>query len=179
GSVRSATVNDGQDLPLSISSPDGTATLYTRPDDYTTVIETGEPNAWANPTQIFNGTRTTNVVDSFGLPLTSTTLDLHATAGGPVLSRRVYSYQDGSGHDLDPLHRSYDVTDTLAGLTTQYRYNCCSLDYVVEPDGTKTYHDYDLLKREIGTRRLLDIVSSSERVIQITNLLNGAGDILL
>jgi len=108
--------------------------------------------------------------------LSVTSLDI---TNSVVLASQVYNYKDSGGNYLDTLRRSYDVTD-LAGRTAHYRYNdCCGLDYIDDREGIRTYYEYDpLMKRQIGTRTVVDVVGSLDRAIETTNRLDGLGRVL-
>jgi len=171
GNLRSATFKDSQGHVLSTLSPDGTGTVYTYQDDYTTIVQTGQPDNSNLPGQILAGTTATTVVDELGLVQSTTDQDI---ATSVVLSSQTYNYKDSGGNYLDPLRRSHDVTD-LAGRTTQYRYSdCCGLDYVIDPDGVQTYYEYDpVMKRQIGTRQVT--AAGGIPLIEVTNRLDSLG----
>jgi len=174
--LRTVTCKDYQGRVVSSLNQDGTASVYTYQDDYTTIVQTGQPDNSVWPNSILSGTQTTTVVDELGLVQSVTSQDI---ATSVILSSQTYNYKDSGGNYLDPLRRSYDVTD-LANRTTQYRYNdCCGLDYVVDGEGIKTYYEYDnVMKRQIGTRQVVSVVGSQERVIETTNRLDGLGRVL-
>ncbi|MEI8122611.1 MAG: hypothetical protein WCI20_11200 [bacterium] len=174
--LRMVTVKDDQGRVVSSLHQDGTATIYTYQDDYTTIEETGQPDDPSVPGSIVSGTQTTTVVDELGLLLSVTSLDI---TNSVVLASQVYNYKDSGGNYLDTLRRSYDVTD-LAGRTAHYRYNdCCGLDYIDDREGIRTYYEYDpLMKRQIGTRTVVDVVGSLDRAIETTNRLDGLGRVL-
>lgn len=160
----------------SISHPDGTAALYRYPDNYTTIEQTGEPDSFDYPTLIQDGTQTTTVVDGLGNVLTNTTASINLGTGVSItLAKDIYNYKDSNGNWLDPLERSYNLTD-MAGRTTQYRYNdCCGLDHTVDPDGVTTTYIYDSnTKRLLGTTKTVSANASIER----TNILDGLGRVL-
>jgi RHS repeat-associated protein len=168
-SLSTYTLSDTQGRVVYTQAPDYSTTAYTYSTDLqSTIIEHYGAD----------DVLTTNLVDELGLPLTNTTA---VVVGGNmmVLSQEIYNYKDGGGDYLDPLRRSYDMTD-LAGRITQYRYSsCCGLDYIINPDGAKTYYLQDsLLKRPIGASRVVDVVGAVERTIQTTNKLNAVGAVL-
>jgi RHS repeat-associated protein len=177
-------VDDGsgdwrKDLPVKVSRPDGTATLYTYSDDGTTTTETaGEPDYWADPSYIVNGTQTVTVRDSLGRIASQTVTAVRNGVADVVLGSQTYSYTDANSDPFDPLGRSYNVKD-LAGRVTQYRYSCCAVDYVIDPDNVTTYYIYDdNLKRLLGTRKVIDVEGDTELSLWTTNLLDGANRVL-
>jgi RHS repeat-associated protein len=175
GNLHSSQSFDGLGRPTSGTTAQGITTsyAYTHPDErYKTVVQSYSASG--------NGTETTTFTDEFGLPLAITNKVMVSGYAGVVLSSSTYNYKDGGGSYLDPLRRSYDVAD-LAGRTTQYRYNsCCGLDYTLDPDGIKNYFLQDpLMKWPLGQSRLVEIVSSTEHTIQLTNKLDPAGSVLV
>lgn len=168
GNVTTLTTKNPDGTVSTITHPSGTVTSYTYTPDW--------PAAGYLATTEQRGSKyTTTVVDELGFIQSVTVVD-----SGVTLSEQTYNYKNSSGWYLDPLRRSYDVTD-LAQRKTQYRYNeCCGLNYVVDPDGVKTYQVHDpLLKWQLGTKQVVETISSVERTIQITNLLDAAGSALV
>src|SRR5208282_2208783 len=157
----------------SVSRPDGTASIYEYPDQYTTIEYSGEPDYWPEPGSVLDGTITTTVLAGWSHPVSVTKQDY---LSGIIVSSQTDTYTNSTGAYLDPLFRSYIATD-LAGLQTQYIYNdCCGLDHVIGPDGTTTYYDYDPnFKRLLGTAK---VVSASGGMITTTNVLDGLGRVL-
>ncbi|HEV2208262.1 MAG TPA: RHS repeat-associated core domain-containing protein [Verrucomicrobiae bacterium] len=158
-------------LPEIAFRPDGTATRYTYASDRSYTIEqTGQPSAWGDLyASIIGGTQTETDVDSTGRITARTVTDI-ATA--VILSSDTYAYTDANQNPLDPLGRTYNKTD-LAGRTTQYIYECCALDHVIDPDDVTTYYLYDN-----NTKRLLGTsvnVNGSSSAIQTTNILDSLG----
>ena len=149
----------------SVTGPDGTTTYYAYYDDY--------PNQGFRTTVVQRGnTVTTTEVDELGLVQSETTVESSVT-----LAQKTYNYQV-NGEYMDPLRRSHDVTD-LAGRTTQYRYSCCGLDYVVDPDGVMTYTEMDdVLKRQLGVRQVVGMNGATEMTIKTTNQLDAVGAVL-
>ncbi len=171
GNLNTITEKDTSGRTTSVTHPDGTITSYHYDDEVTTRVRHLSPAG--------DGTESTTVVDELGLPLSITTKVVVGGTAGVKLAEQVYNYKDAYNNYLDHLRRSYDVTD-LAQRKTQHRYNgCCGLDYMIDPDGVKTYYVQDpLLKWQLGTRRVVEVVQSTERVIETTNKLDAVGAVL-
>ena len=142
-----------------VVNPNGTEDYYYYPDDNTTIVYRG------------SGTTDTTIVDDWGHIMSHTNID---TASGVVLSRELYCYTNTTGDYIDPLRRSYTVTD-LAGRVTVYNYNCCNLESTTDPDGVGTEYGYDILKHRTSTTVYY---SGSGPGITTTNSLDALGRIL-
>jgi RHS repeat-associated protein len=114
-----------------------------------------------------DGSSTTTIVDDWGK-----TQSREKYWGGVLASQELFNYLDGDEY-LDQLRRSYDVTD-LAGRTTKYRYACCGLESIEDPDGTITSFDYDPLHRQVASTRFF----GGTYGIKTTNTLDALGRIL-
>ena len=163
--------------PRQIVNGDGTVRMfsYSMAGSNTLVTEdAGEPMTSGDSTLVKNGTRTITTFDAVGRALEE--IKYPIVDGGVasiVLDHMVYTYSDSQGNLLDPSGRSFDLTD-LANRKTEVRYSCCGVSYVIDPEGVKTYFDYDDLKRLIGTRRVVD-VSGGERTLQAVRILDALG----
>lgn len=159
------------------SNPDGTATVYSyqlTPTNYTITTQTGQPDSWSSPTTILDGSQTVETFDDIG---NITSIVTKPIQGGSVSSivtdQQTYNYKDVSGNYLDALRRSYDVTD-LAGRTYQYRYGCCGLSSVTDPDSVTTSYTYDSMKRLVATT-----VTRGSSSVTSTQTLDGEGNVLM
>jgi len=150
---------------------------YTAGKPYEVVDETGAQTTYAYPNTNTvieydpDATETTNVLDDWGNPLSSTRVD---SATGVVLGQTLYTYTNSSGEFFDPLRRSYTVAD-LAGRITEYNYGCCGLESMTDPDGVITLYNYDMLKNQTAQAISHDGGSS---YVTTTNTLDGLGRVL-
>jgi RHS repeat-associated protein len=171
-----ATGNDTADLnlagkPLWQVNPNGTATIYTYLESSSgiltnVIIQTGAPDNTNAPNYIVDGTLTSNVLNSLGGILVSTTMNVSNSSVGPVLSQQTYTY-------TDVLQRNYQVVD-LANRTTTVTYACCGLDTTTDPDGVLTEYQYDPIGRLTGT-----IVLRGSAGISTENTLDAAGRVVV
>src|SRR5438128_516896 len=161
----------------SISRPDGTAIRYDyelTDSGFTSIEQSGQPVNWASPSAIVNGLKTVTVLDELGQMQSRTSTAIYDSLdSGIVLAQETYNYKDESGNYLDPLRRSYDVTD-LAGRKTQYRYGCCGLESVTDADGAATLFEYDALKRQVASQ----IFRGGSTGVKTANIPDAAGQVL-
>ena len=113
---------------------------------------------WTNWPGIVAGTAATSIVGTWGQPLTSEAQDIASTIW---LQQDAYTGYDG-------LRRSYTVTH-LDYTYESFQYACCGLSAATDRDGCTTQYYYDAAKRQTASSRL---------GITITNVLDGAGQVL-
>ena len=169
GNLMTTTVTTGDGKPSSVTNPDGT---------YVQLYYVQDPDSGYLTTVAYDGrTRTTTIVDELGLIQSKVAVDTYYNV---TVQSETYNYKDGGGNYFDPLRRSCDVTD-LAGRKTQYRYNsCCGLDYYIDPDGVKTYQVQDvLMKWPLGTKSAIETIAGTERLLLVTNVVDGVGAVLV
>jgi RHS repeat-associated protein len=159
--------------PITVYHPDGTITYFNYTDDGALTMRATLDSASSFPYSIANGQETDISLNSWGQP-TSRITTAYSSGAGIATEYKTYAYTTIGGGLIDPLGRSYDLTDVLASLTTQFRYACCGLDTVTDPDGAVTSYDYDQLKRQVAVTHTYGSTS-----IKTTNILDSAGRTLV
>jgi RHS repeat-associated protein len=166
-------------LPVSVSRPDGTATVYTYSSDGSVkTVGTGQPDSWDRPGAILDGTVVETVFNALGQPSSEITVARQPGTADIVIGSKLYNYKNDAGQDLDALHRSYDLTE-LGNKITKFRYDCCGLLSVVDPAGVTTYYERELQRnRDIGTKTVVGFSGQNEQVVEVTNKLDALGRVI-
>lgn len=146
GNEATDTYEDSEHRVTRIDYPDGTRTTISYSDSGAGRTTTTRTGVW-NGSTIQPGTKTVQIIDPWGYPISNTTYDVNSSGTEQITAQEVYSQTNIFG-------LPEKVTYLDGTSTTEVRQDCCQAAYSIDRDGVATTNTFDALNRLVSSVRL-------------------------
>jgi RHS repeat-associated protein len=140
------TYEDSEHRVTRIDHADGTRTTISYSDSSAGRTTTTKTGVW-NGSTVQPGTKTVQIIDPWGYPISNTTYDINSSGTEQITAREIHSETNIFG-------LPEKVTYLDGTSTTEVRQDCCQAAYSIDRDGVATTNTFDALNRLVSSVRL-------------------------